>query len=53
MVREILGTPRRISLNRREPHSSSRTTSRVQRPPIASCARATAQNWPYPVMTEL
>ena len=44
MVREMRGMPRRMSLKRRLPHRSSRTTRRVQRPPMASWARATEQN---------
>jgi hypothetical protein len=40
----------RMSLKRRLPHRISRTISSVQRPPSVSCARAMAQNCPYPDM---
>jgi len=45
-VGDISGTPRRRSLNRLEPLSSSRTTSTVQREQRISAAIATGQNWP-------
>ena len=40
------GTPRRRSLKRVLPHSSSRTTSGVHRSVSTSEAIATGQNWP-------
>ena len=43
---DISGTPRRRSLNRVVPHSSSRSTSAVQREQTISAAIATGQNWP-------
>ena len=49
-VREMRGMPRRMSLKRWLPHSSSRTISKVHRPPSISSDRATEQNWPVPVM---
>ena len=45
-VGDISGTPRRRSLKRVVPHSSSRTTSAVQREHTTSAAMATGQNWP-------
>src|SRR4051812_18206020 len=46
-VGERRGTPRRMSLKRRAPASSSRTTSSVQRSASTSDDKATGQNWPY------
>ena len=43
---DILGTPRRRSLNRVLPHRSSRMTNGVQRSVSTSDAIATGQNWP-------
>ena len=40
------GTPRRRSLKRVVPQSSSRRTSAVQREQTISAAIATGQNWP-------
>ncbi len=45
-VGDIRGRPRRISLNRVLPQSSSRTTSGVHRSHRTSAPRATVQNWP-------
>jgi hypothetical protein len=47
MVREMRGSPRRISPKRRLPMSSSRTTRSIQRWPRTSSARAMEQNWPW------
>ena len=45
-VVDIRGSPRRSSLKWELPHSSSRTTSSVQRSPSTSAPRATVQNCP-------
>ena len=45
-VADMRGTPRWMSLKRRLPQSSSRTTSGVQSSPSTSAPRATVQNWP-------
>ena len=45
-VGDMRGTPRRRSLKRVLPHSSSRRISGVQRAQITSDAIATGQNWP-------
>ena len=43
---DISGTPRRRSLKRVVPHSSSRKTRAVQREHTTSAPMATGQNWP-------
>lgn len=50
---EQVGIPRRISLNRVLPTSSSRRMSGVQRWQITSAALDTGQNWPYPSTSRL
>ena len=50
---DIRGTPRRRSLNRLDPHRSSRITSTVQRVHRISAAIETGQNCPYPARSSM